>query len=69
MDPHPPASVSAAVEQLDHLIDRELDEPFARALNEANYRNGNPGACWRELAVRLRRAADLADWLAANDHS
>jgi hypothetical protein len=68
MDLHPPASVSAAVEQLDHLIDRELDEPFARALQEASYRNPNPGPCWRELADRLRRAAALADWLAANDH-
>ena len=69
MDPHPPASVSAAVEQLDYLIDRELNEPFARALNEANYRNGDPRPCWRELADQLRHAAALADWLAANDHS
>ena len=67
MDPNLPASVATAVAQLDHLIDRDLDEPFARALNETNYRDGNPGPCWRELAARLRRAAALADWLAAND--
>lgn len=63
-----PPSAADAVEQLGDLIDRDLDEPFAQALNQANYRNGDPGPCWRDLADRLRRAAALADWLAINDH-
>ena len=67
MDTNLPTSVSDALAQLDLLIERDLDEAFARAMNQAN-RHGNPGPCWRELADRLRRGADLADWLTANDH-
>jgi hypothetical protein len=63
-----PRSVSDAVEQLDHLIERELDAPFAQALREANFVNGDPRPCWRELAAQLHRAAALADWLATHDH-
>lgn len=63
----PPASVTAALQQLDQIIERDLDEPFVQAMRQANYHTGNPGPHWRELADRLRRGADLADWLAAND--
>jgi hypothetical protein len=67
MDTNRPASVTDAIEQLDYLIERELDAPFARALLETNLDGGDPGPCWRDLAEQLRRAAGLADWLAAND--
>lgn len=68
MDTTLPTSVTDAIEQLDYLIERELDAPFAQALLATNLDGCDPGPCWRELAEQLHRAAGLADWLAANDH-
>lgn len=58
---NPPVSADAAIEELDNILERETSAPFARALNARCY--GGSAPYWRELADRLRRAAELTEWL------
>ena len=53
-----PAEHGQALEEIDTLIGRDLDEAMARALNHGS------GPDWAELAARFRRGAELADTLA-----
>ena len=55
---------SNALEEIDGLIERDLDEAMARALNHEGPLTGSSAPYWNELADRFRRGAELADALA-----
>jgi hypothetical protein len=59
-----PEKASEAVKELDIILEHELAGPMSRALNCSGPLTGDASRHWRELGRRLRRAADLADWLA-----
>ena len=53
------------LDRLDTLIDHDIQEAFARALNgSAHPGPDGPAAGFRDVAAKLREALDLADQLA-----
>ncbi len=53
-----------AIEEIDNLIERELDEAMGAALNREGPLNEPAEPYWSALAEHFRRGAELADSLA-----
>lgn len=60
------AEHSAAIEEIDRLIERDLGEALVGALRCEGPFDESPTPHWMELADRFRRGAELADSLAKN---
>lgn len=61
-----PTSASAALEELEEILEHELSGPMAMAMNRMGSISGSPRPHWRQVSLKLDRASYLAAWLRFN---